>query len=438
MAKGKQQSTSALRRQWALVRKIPRHPLKKTAAQIASELEAEGFEVEKRTVERDLVALSEIFPAIECDDRERPYGWSWAKDSPGLHLPGMTAAEALAFQMIERFVKPLLPASIVDGLQPFLRASREKLNEASASRIASWTKKVRVVHPTQVLIPPKINPAVHRAVTEGLLKDRQMEIVYHRRRKSKTATHIVNPLGLVQRGPIMYFVVSQSRDPFYLAMHRISKAAILDAPARRPAGFNLDEHIASGRMGFGGGKMVQLEAIFTTEVAEHRQEARLSEDQKIEPLDEKPVKLVATVPHNQQLEWWLLGSEPAAAEIPRVPHRCSRKPSDWIASFASRNDGSNSPPERRPPVWQSAATAGRDSRPPFRYRRGRAASASCSSTASAPSPKRDSGCRIALRCSIPNAPKAADWRFRFETPLVHRARLSTYPSCGARAAHRPS
>jgi predicted DNA-binding transcriptional regulator YafY len=307
MAKGKQQSTNALRRQWALVRKIPRHPQKKTAAQIASELEAEGFEVEKRTVERDLVALTEIFPAIECDDRERPYGWSWAKDSPGLHLPGMTAAEALAFQMIERFIKPLLPASIVDGLQPYLRASRAKLNEATASRVASWTKKVRVVHPTQVLIAPKINPAVHHAVTEALLKDRQMEIVYHRRWRSNTVTHIVNPLALVQRGPITYFVVSQSRDPFYLAMHRIAKAGILDTPAQRPAGFDLDEHIASGHMGFGAGNMVRLEAIFDKEVAEHLHESPLSADQRLVALDEKRMKLMATVPHNQQLEWWLLG-----------------------------------------------------------------------------------------------------------------------------------
>jgi len=307
MPKGKQESTNALRRQWTLVRKIPRAPQRKSASQMTEELATEGFRVEKRTVERDLIALSEIFPTIECDERGKPYGWSWAKDAVGLQLPGVTAAEALAFGMIERFVKPLLPASIVDSLQPYLRASGQKLSEASNSPASTWTEKVRVVHPTQLLIPPHINPAIHRAVTEGLLQGRQMEIVYRRRGEAETVTHIVNPLGLVQRGPVMYFVVNQSKDPFYLAMHRISRASILAAKADRPRDFDLDQHIASGRLGFGNGKLVKLHAIFTNEAAEHLYESALSADQRLTPLDGSRTEVVATVPSNQQLEWWLLG-----------------------------------------------------------------------------------------------------------------------------------
>jgi predicted DNA-binding transcriptional regulator YafY len=307
MPTGKQNSTNALRRQWTLVRRIPRAPLKKSAAQLRDDLAAEGFRVEKRTVERDLVALSEIFPTIECDERDKPYGWNWAKDAAGLQLPGMTASEALVFQMIDGFIKPLFPNSIVDSLQPYLRASAEKLSEVSNSPIAAWTKKIRVVHPTQPLIPPNINPAVYRAVTEGLLRDRQMEIVYRKRGKSETVTHIVNPLGLVQRGSITYFAVNQSRDPFFYAMHRISKAGVLNASAQRSKGFDLDRLISSGQLGFGDGTDVRLEAIFTNEAAQHLREAPLSRDQKMIPLKGERIKVIATVPNNPQLEWWLLG-----------------------------------------------------------------------------------------------------------------------------------
>jgi len=304
----KQETSVAILRQWSLLRRIPRHPVKKTATQLTAELAGEGLPVTKRTVERDLAALAEAFPTIECDDRDKPFGWSWARDAAVLHLPGMTASEALAFQMIERFIKPLLPASTVDSLQPYLRASSEKLSEVSGkSPAASWAKKVRVVHPTQLLIPPKVNPAVHRAVTEGLLLDRQMEIAYRRRAKSETATYVVNPLGLVQRGPITYFVVNQSKDPFYLVLHRISKASLLQQKAEGPPEFNLDEHIASGRLGFGDGSMVRLEAIFANEAAEHLHESPLSLDQRMHPTENGRTKVVATVPNNQQLEWWLLG-----------------------------------------------------------------------------------------------------------------------------------
>lgn len=308
MGKGKQESTNALRRQWTLIRKIPRSPLKKTAGQLMQELAAEGFRVEKRTVERDLIALSEIFPTIECDERERPFGWSWAKDALILHLPAMTVSEALAFQMIERFLEPLLPASMVDSLKPYLRASSKQLAEfRGRNPVASWTRKVAVVHPAQLLVPPKIDAVVHRMITEGLLQERQMEIVYRKRGRSETVTHVVNPLALVQRGPVTYFVVNQAKDPFFLVLHRISSAGLLEAPAQRPADFDLGSLISSGKLGFGDGKTIRLNAVFSNQAAVHLYETPLSLDQKLTPLGKDHCRVTATVPYNQQLEWWLLG-----------------------------------------------------------------------------------------------------------------------------------
>jgi predicted DNA-binding transcriptional regulator YafY len=302
--RGKQESTNALKRQWALVRKIPRQPLRKTAGQLTSELASEGFAVQKRTVERDLIALSEVFPAIECDERDRPFGWSWARDAVSVQLPGMTASQALVFQMVAQFLKPLLPGSTYESLQPFFAAAREKLGDLSP--LSSWQDKVRVVHPAQTLIPPNVNAAVHRAVTEGLLVNRQMEIVYRKRGKPDTVTHVVNPLGLVQRGPVAYFVVNQSKDPFYLAMHRISRASLLEAPAQPPSSFDLDRLIASGGLGFGNGKPIRLNAVFRDPAAEHLQESPLSADQTLVRLHDGKTRVTATVPHTQQLEWWLM------------------------------------------------------------------------------------------------------------------------------------
>lgn len=304
--RGKQESANALRRQWALLRKIPRLPVRKTTAQLRAELTAEGFSVEKRTIERDLLALSEVFPALECDQRERPFGWSWAKDSFVIQVPGMTGSEALALHLIERFIKPLLPASTADSLQSYFKTAAAKLDEISGSPASKWRSKVRVVQPAQALIAPPVNAAVHRAVTEGLLRDRQMEIVYRKRGKAETVTHIVNPLGLVQRGPITYFVVNQSKDPFHLAMHRISKAGILDGSAQRPEGFDIDRHISSGQLGFGGGTNIRLEAIFSGSAAEHLHESPLARDQDLTILPDQRTRLLVNVPHNQQLEWWLL------------------------------------------------------------------------------------------------------------------------------------
>lgn len=84
---------------------IPRYPLKITAKELHSRLQSEQFVVTKRTVERDLLALSKLFPLVS-DERDKPYGWSWAKDAPTFSLPGLSHNEALTLVMVEQHLKP--------------------------------------------------------------------------------------------------------------------------------------------------------------------------------------------------------------------------------------------------------------------------------------------------------------------------------------------
>lgn len=67
-----------LLRHWQTLRLIRRYPKNTTAAELCCSLEAEGFKVGKRTVERDLQALSRIFPLL-VDERSKPFGWSLGK-----------------------------------------------------------------------------------------------------------------------------------------------------------------------------------------------------------------------------------------------------------------------------------------------------------------------------------------------------------------------
>ncbi len=88
-----------LHRQWQMLRLIPRHPYKITAKQLYEKLHTENYIVTKRTVERDLLALSDSFPIVS-DEREKPYGWSWAKNGANFDLPGMSNTEALTFNLV--------------------------------------------------------------------------------------------------------------------------------------------------------------------------------------------------------------------------------------------------------------------------------------------------------------------------------------------------
>lgn len=63
-----------------MLRHIPKHPHQITALKLTERLESENFKIGKRTVERDLLSLSEIFPLIS-NERSIPYGWSWSKEA---------------------------------------------------------------------------------------------------------------------------------------------------------------------------------------------------------------------------------------------------------------------------------------------------------------------------------------------------------------------
>jgi len=68
---------ATLSRQWALLRQLPSRSPGITSAELVGSLRDVGFDVSKRTVERDLNDLSLIFP-IERNDKSIPFGWHWA------------------------------------------------------------------------------------------------------------------------------------------------------------------------------------------------------------------------------------------------------------------------------------------------------------------------------------------------------------------------
>lgn len=298
-----------LPRQWQMLRMIPRYPQKITAKALHEKLQDEQFDVTKRTVERDLLALSEMFPLVS-DERDKPYGWSWSKDAPVFDLPGLSRNEALTLAMVEQHLNSLLPSSTLNQLQPYFKAARQNLSDIPQNeRIRSWLNKVRTVPPTQPLLPPSIKPAVQHTVFEALLADRQLEIKYLKRGEDKSVEYRIHPLAAVQRGSVTYLYcrIFDYEDLRTLALHRIQSATMLEEAAKAPPGFSIDDEVNSGKFGFGEGKQVRLETIFYNGAGEHLFETPLSNDQILTELEDGSVKLVATVADTPQLAWWLLG-----------------------------------------------------------------------------------------------------------------------------------
>ena len=298
-----------LLRQWQMLRMIPRHPHKITATDLLQKLLAEPFDVTKRTVERDLLTLSVMFPLV-VDDRCRPFGWSWSQDAPLFSLPGLSHTEALTLAMVEQHLNTMLPPSTLQQLQPYFSAARLHLKSIPESeRKRSWLNKVRTVPPSQPLLPPDIKPAVQQTVYEALLMDRQLDIKYLKRGQKKMEVYRVHPIAAIQRGHItyLYCLISGHEGLRTLPVHRIQTAMMREESSEAPKGFSIDDEINKGRFGFGKGEQITLEAIFYHGSGDHLFETPLARNQTLTELENGSVKLIATLPDTPQLMWWILG-----------------------------------------------------------------------------------------------------------------------------------
>lgn len=300
-----------LARQWQTLRLIPRHPRKISSRELTERLLAQGYKVTKRTVERDLQAMSATFPLV-VDSRATPYGWSWQKGAQALDVPALSPPEALSFLMVRQFLQPLVPASMLDQLAPYFGMAEQCLDALPASgkgrHPRDWLNKVAVVQPNQPLLPATIDSDVQAHLQEALLRDLQVNIRYRRRGETTDTEYQAHPLGLVQRGSVLYLVCTlfDYQDIRLLTLHRMRKVDILDLAAKAPKGFRLADYIAAGHLGFGSGKPIKLHLRFHNGAGDHLWDTPLSSDQVITELPNGELEVKATVAEGPQLEWWIL------------------------------------------------------------------------------------------------------------------------------------
>ncbi|MDR0771210.1 MAG: WYL domain-containing protein [Burkholderiales bacterium] len=277
-----------------------------TAREIAEQLKALGFEVTKRTVERDLNDLSGLFGII-CNNKSTPYGWHWMpKES--LTLPALSITDAVSFKLLEELLRPLLPSAILDVLDIRFRKAQDKLSAlAKENPNARWVEKVRYVPPALSLLPPEIKEGILEAVQNALLSDKQIEVEYLKLGEKKKSALRLHPLGLVQRGSVTYLVATafDYTDVRLYAVHRVWEVKFTDEAVKRPKGFKLDHYIEEGALQFGESKKIIFKAKVSEELAAILVETPLSEDQKLKQVNGE-YNLTAAVVDSWQLEWWVL------------------------------------------------------------------------------------------------------------------------------------
>lgn len=300
-----------------LLRRIPRNR-KVTAQELHSQLTDAGFKRDLRSIQRQLTTLCEHFP-IDCDNRSKPYGYSWLPRSEGLSIPMMTVQESLLLKLAEEQLRYLLPAHLMRSMDGFFKQAGATLrNSKIPSLERQWRHKVRVVSTSQPLLPPKIDSKVFDTVSEALYHNRWLALRYRNARKTEKEVEVM-PLGLAQQGPRLYLVGRYRgfNNERSLALHRIQAAHMLLETFSQPKDFDLARYDEDGRFGFGEGEHIRVRFSIDKQAGYHLLESPLSTDQAITE-EASHYVIEATVVDSLMLEQWLRGFGESIWEIEKT------------------------------------------------------------------------------------------------------------------------
>ena len=308
-------------RYFEMLRLIPKEPQSISTPQLLEKLQSQGYDINLRTVQRDLneLSASHLFPFVSTEDT-KPLCWFWRQGFERLQLPVMTAEEALTFRLVEKFLDPLLPLSVKDQLNDYFQLADHTLK---ASPLSNWLDKVRIIPNGQGFRPAQIKAGVVHVIYQALLKNQYFSASYER--ADEVIKHYeVNPLGLVFRSNTIYLVATLREYPDIrqLALHRFKTAELLDKPAKIPDDFNLDHYIDQGEFDYPyTDNNLNLKIKINAYMKKYLTETPLSEEQCFVQLNEDFYQLNAIVKDTEQLRWWLLSFSTAVEVLEPIELR---------------------------------------------------------------------------------------------------------------------
>ncbi|MEE3664494.1 WYL domain-containing protein [Brenneria sp. g21c3] len=294
-------------RHLAILRLIPREPRYLLTTELLQKLKDLKFEIDLRTLQRDLGGrLSLDFPLL-CDERTRPFRWSFRQDTPRFDFPVLDTPTVLAFVFAENYLEKLLPPSVLRLLEPYFSMARQQLQ----GQQTHWAERVRALPNGKTLYPAEVDVDIWEQVSTALMEKRQLQILYLSRSKGESKSLRVHPVGLVARHSISYLVgtVDGYNDLRQFALHRIQQADTLDESACEPDGFDIDSYIESGAFASRQSEReVELIADVHPQTAWLLRETPLSYQQSLEALPGSDwYRLRALVPLDQETLWWIFG-----------------------------------------------------------------------------------------------------------------------------------
>lgn len=200
-----------------------------TAQQIADQLE-----VSVRTVYRDIEALGAAGVPVYA---EHGHGGGYRLlDGYRTHLTGLTAAEAESI-----FFAGVPDAAAELGLGAVLATAELKLRAALPAGLAGQVGRVRDrFHLDAAGWFRETEASPHlAALAEAVWESRRVNLRYERHKHPRDVERVVEPLGIVLKAGVWYFVTRYGAELRTYRVAAIRELTVLDERFERPADFDL-------------------------------------------------------------------------------------------------------------------------------------------------------------------------------------------------------
>jgi predicted DNA-binding transcriptional regulator YafY len=243
-------SQSTVLRLFELYRNIPSpNSSGVTTTALHQRLLSEGYNVTKRTVERDLIKLEQV---TEIYPETTPEGNLWRNSRENTDkLPVMQPSEALLLVIAENALAKALPPENHALLQQRLTKAHTTLE--NANKLSRWQDKLYIIAGDIPKIGHVGNLDVRKVVYDAVIAEEQIELTYYSAEREQESGYQLNPLAIIVRDHNSYLVATKidSPDkPQLFVFSRMKSVVRLYQAITHPKSFDLKSYVDSNPTGW--------------------------------------------------------------------------------------------------------------------------------------------------------------------------------------------
>jgi predicted DNA-binding transcriptional regulator YafY len=292
-------------RQWRILRELWESKYGRTVVQLA-----EGVNIGKRTIQRDIVALQEAGFPLEQRERGEKRVWTLNRDAfADLITAGLTLPELCALYFSRALLEYLTGTFFQKDLQSAFAKFEDCLTPAQQGYLDQFPKIVTAKPEPRKKTPREVPGFMGRLIAAAL-DNRPITMVYDSRSSRKVKTYTAEPYGVVYGLGGLYLVayVPAYRDLRLFAVERIKKLSV--GEGRFTPSSSAQQAIASLGDSLGinlGGRPEPVAIEFQPEAAPYVLEREFHPSQTLEPTEDGRVILRMKVVVDWGLTAWVMG-----------------------------------------------------------------------------------------------------------------------------------